>query len=597
VKDVGGQVPEHAATDTEKAAGAKDGERTAGDGGGEKTAAAGCEGGDVYRTEGVKTCVDPSKVHDLKSLHKDKGGEQSTLVEEKKKAKAKPLAVTTRYRCDGAESEHLLLKITLPVSWDSRTCTEAIVEPFMRAYAKKRPAAAPSTGTFAYLRVESWGGPRPCASDALMERPHGRAEPQHVLLPCGEPVSALRDVARISQVLFDVNAISVELVQPTGTALALAGTPTRALMCVGEKLNAMLSDIEAGLAEMHSLVDATLARGEMAYRALVTARDALGRTPLHNCVTRGDMTLCRKLARTEDAALAVDNNRDSALTIAALAGRQLIVRELLRGPAARLLREKNRDLMTPLQMACVDEAQGNGEVARLLVEAGAPVDEACWDVSPLMAAAAGGHHWVTQTLLELGADVHRTNGLHLAALDYARDETTAAILCDYLEERLLPDEQLLRRAREARHHHHHHHHHRQRGQAARATGEEEDRGPRLFQSLRTMPLEEAFAHLLPDGGAEGLAEFRARGAHVAALRQSWRTLVLRNHPDKLGHLELGEQETQRRAAAFANAMGAFEAIDAFYADHHAPPAPEAARDAGATPAEASVAAAAAQDQE
>lgn len=498
------------------------------------------------------------------------GGQAATAaVEETKQANAKPFAVTTKYRCCDAESEHLVLKITLPVSWDSRTCTEAIVEPFMRAYAKKRQGAAPPTGSFAYLRVESWGGPRPSVSDSLTERPHGRSEPQHVLLPCGEPVSALRDVARISQVLFDVNAVSVDLVQPASTALALAGTPTRALMCMGEKLNAMLSDSQSGLAEMHALVDATLARGEMAYRALVTARDTLGRTPLHNCVTRGDLTLCRKLAQTEDAALAVDNNRDSALTIAALAGRQLIVRELLRGPASRLLREKNRDLMTPLQMACVDEAQGNGEVVRLLVEAGAPVDEACWDVSPLMAAAAGGHHWATQTLLELGADANWRNGLNFAALDYARDETTATILYDYLEERLLPDEQLLRRAREAR---------RQRAQTAHATGEE-DRGARLFQSVQTMPLEEAFAHLLPDSGAGGLAEFRARGGHMAELRQSWRTLVLRNHPDKLGHLEMGEQETQRRAAAFANAMAAFEAVDAFYAEHHARDVPAALAEA------------------
>ena len=97
-----------------------------------------------------------------------------------------------------------------------------------------------------------------------------------------------------------------------------------------------------------------------------------------------------------------------------------------------------------------------------------------------------------------------------------------------------------------------------------------------------MPLDEAFDQLLPDVGAGGLAAFRARGEHMAALRQSWRTLVLRNHPDKLGHLELGEQEMQRRAAAFANAMVAFEAIDTFYAGHHAP-ARSPAHDAEAAP--------------
>ena len=65
----------------------------------------------------------------------------------------------------------------------------------------------------------------------------------------------------------------------------------------------------------------------------------------------------------------MDSNRDMAIHIAALAGRQLIVRDLLELGAC--IHEKNRDLMLPLNLACVDEAQGNGEVIRMLVEAGA----------------------------------------------------------------------------------------------------------------------------------------------------------------------------------------------------------------------------------
>ena len=91
------------------------------------------------------------------------------------------------------------------------------------------------------------------------------------------------------------------------------------------------------------------------------------------------------------------------------------------GVGLPLLHEKNRDLMSPLQLACVDEAQGNGEVVRLLVEAAADINALCWDVSPLCAAAAGGHHWAGRTLLELGADVHAINGYAMGALDYARD--------------------------------------------------------------------------------------------------------------------------------------------------------------------------------
>ena len=90
------------------------------------------------------------------------------------------------------------------------------------------------------------------------------------------------------------------------------------------------------------------------------------------------------------------------MTIACLSGRQLIVRDLLESGA--LLHEKNRDLMTPLQLSVVDEAQGNGNIVRMLVEAGCPIDNLCWDVSPLMSAAAGGHYWAVETLLELGAD-------------------------------------------------------------------------------------------------------------------------------------------------------------------------------------------------
>jgi len=259
---------------------------------------------------------------------------------------------------------------------------------------------------------------------------------------------------------------------------------------------------------------------------------------------------------TPEAALAVDNNRDNALTIAALSGRQLIVQDLVReaGLGLPLLREKNRDLMSPLQLACVDEAQGNGEVVRLLVEAAADINALCWDVSPLCAAAAGGHLWAVSTLLELGADVHAINGNAMGALDYARDEETAQLVLDYMEERLLPDQLLLQRARAAR------------NQRTAAAGGEE-RCPRLFQSVRAMPLEEAFRLL--DVPEPQLAAFRESGAHMAELRRRWRTLVLANHPDKLTHLVLGEQETARRAATFSSAMAAFEAVDAFYAEHFA----------------------------
>ena len=279
--------------------------------------------------------------------------------------KLRPLKVTVHFERE--TDKHLALKITLPVSWEARSCREALVEPFMKAYAKKRPeTAAHSAGPFEFLRVESWGGPRPCAADPHEKRPNGHADPLHLLLPAEAEIGALRAVARVSQHAWDQDAIEAEIVPQSSTALVLRETPSHALVTVGERLNRMLSDGEVELAAMHALVDATIEQGELAYRGLATARDGRGRTPLHNCVTRGDLTLCRKLMRTREAALAVDNNRDNALTIAALAGRQLIVRELVEAEGALgrlLLHEKNRDLMSPLQLACVDESQGNGEVA------------------------------------------------------------------------------------------------------------------------------------------------------------------------------------------------------------------------------------------
>ena len=120
----------------------------------------------------------------------------------------RPLAVTTHFQ-RGCPVSHLKLKITVPVSWEPRSLREALVEPFMKVYARKQPDAAAQllAGPFELLRVESWGGPRPCAADRLEQRPNGHAAPQHLLLPVVEAVCVLHDVARISQHAWDKDAI------------------------------------------------------------------------------------------------------------------------------------------------------------------------------------------------------------------------------------------------------------------------------------------------------------------------------------------------------------------------------------------------------
>uniref|UniRef100_A0A7S4B3E1 J domain-containing protein n=1 Tax=Chrysotila carterae TaxID=13221 RepID=A0A7S4B3E1_CHRCT len=249
----------------------------------------------------------------------------------------------------------------------------------------------------------------------------------------------------------------------------------------------------------------------------------------------------------------VDDNKDSALHLAAIAGRALIVRELLERGALAL--EKNRDLMSPLQLACVDEAQGNGEVIRLLVEFGAPVDAKCWDTTPLQAAAASGHYWAVQVLLELGADVNLINGSCMGALDYARDQHTAQLLLDYMEGRLLRDvaqePATWNRAQPARF-----------GANGKRMPGTEDAEPRAFQSVRSMSLEAAMAHLgLPE---EWVEPFRQSGEHFAEIRRAWRRQALASHPDKLS--SSAEEDVKRKASCdFASAMAAFEAIDAYNA--------------------------------
>ena len=90
-----------------------------------------------------------------------------------------------------------------------------------------------------------------------------------------------------------------------------------------------------------------------------------------------------------------------------------------------------------------------------------------------------------------------------------------------MQERLLPDQLLLERARAAR-----------RQRTAAAGGEE--RGPRLFQSARAMPLDEAFRRLdVPEADREAqLAAFRESGALTLTLtRTRTRTLTLTLTPN------------------------------------------------------------------
>merc|ERR1719343_764689 len=134
---------------------------------------------------------------------------------------------------------------------------------------------------------------------------------------------------------------------------------------------------------------------------------------------------------------AVDKNKNTPCMDAAHLGRTLILRELIRHGADVAL--TNSDLMNALQLACVNEGAGSGEVIQALVEAGADPSAVCWQTTPLMAAADSGHIWAVQTLIDMGADPWQMNGSSLTALDFARDLETAQLLYDVMQGDRLSD--------------------------------------------------------------------------------------------------------------------------------------------------------------
>ena len=497
----------------------------------------------------------------------------------------RPLNVITRYRTGEADLE-LSLRIRLPPTWDVKTVLEAIIEPFVQEYDRRHPDdPASAHGPFTRVKVLVWAGPTASGADSFRKESRDHIEdirsaerPLWCLLDTSDAVKALRE--RGHNMLRPT--VELELVNAQSTALVVRTTPSSTLLAVGETLMAMLQDTSSDPEEMHQMVDAAIARGELAYLGLTSARDRHGRNALHLAVTRGDCTLCRKLLQRREDVFAMDSNRDMAIHIAALAGRQLIVRDLLELGAC--IHEKNRDLMLPLNLACVDEAQGNGEVIRMLVEAGADIDAKCWDITPIMAAANGGHHWAIESLLELGADINIRNGYEMMALDYARDQDTAQLLYDVMRGFLLPDPKTVAEQEASR---------KRRQANARTFGGfnfdgigampdvgpagAKDKGPRLFQAHRKMPLSQAFHEL--GISQDWLPSFRESGEHYSKIRYAWRQAVLNSHPDRQPS-SLTEAEAATRTADYMRVMAAFETVDAFHAVHHAKPVEQAWRKGG-----------------
>ena len=227
----------------------------------------------------------------------------------------------------GNAQRGLSLRVRLPRTWDSHPVSHAVVAPFVEAYDERHPdATASQHGPFTHVRVLVWAGPQRSAADKFRgkgrdgEEDFEEAErPVHCLLDANEPVSVLR--SRCHNRLKP--AIVVELVKAESTALVVRSVPSTSLLVPGEQLLAMLQDGGMDTEDMHALVDAAIAGGALAYLGLTTARDRRGRNCLHLAATRGDATLCRKLLHRREDLFAMDSNRDTALHIACLAGRQV----------------------------------------------------------------------------------------------------------------------------------------------------------------------------------------------------------------------------------------------------------------------------------
>ena len=131
-----------------------------------------------------------------------------------------------------------------------------------------------------------------------------------------------------------------------------------------------------------------------------------------------------------------------------------------------------------------------------------------------------------------------------------------------------------------------------------STGEQQ-KGPRIFQATRRMPLSSAFAAL---GIEESwFAGFRESGEHYRAIRLKWRHDVLRYHPDRnagrpdqahhpspithhlslvhsfthslvphhSSHTGLSDEKQELNTAEYMKAMAAFDSIDTYFASHFA----------------------------
>lgn len=271
------------------------------------------------------------------------------------------------------------------------SCHEVIVAPFLSAYDAAFPAtpAAPDI-PIEFLHVQCWNGPRKSAADLFPPLSRSTetsaiisklSSPVWCLVPTETPVNAIVRILDRSHAKQTTQAslpIVIELVVAGSTALVSRQLANFVSIENGQKLLKALHNPAAHPDAVHALIAAASSAGFAEWQALHHARDARGRTPLHVAVMHGDIEMLRKLLlpSAQDLAmpyhgLSLDDNKDSPLHLAALAGRSVVVAALLAAGCGRtgLINERNLDLMSPLHLSVADDAPGSCEVVRLLVQA------------------------------------------------------------------------------------------------------------------------------------------------------------------------------------------------------------------------------------
>lgn len=297
----------------------------------------------------------------------------------------------------------------------------------------------------------------------------------------------------------------------------------------GNKLHELLNDSNAAPSDLMVVAKDWLATCDV--DTALGCVDDQGRTVLHAAATRGDARLCEELAKFGGGALvvALDDELNTPISLAAFCGRSLVLEALLDAAPFDVLNEKNKHLMTPLQLACCDDGSGSPAVARLLVEHGADVNGRCWDKTPLMAAASGDFYELCQTLVEdLGADPMLRNGEFMMAADYCRTQDVAELFGTYMDQNLLGYKN--------------------------APRVDKPKLPPRQPRLNVKDLATALTIL-------GLSELNLDDA-----RRAWRRLVLVYHPDKRppDFDFLSEDEQTAWNTKFHDIQQAYEIIEAHY---------------------------------